>query len=528
MRTEPLLPHPSASARHAIRRSMLLALPTVERFVMGTLIYVLSQMWYDLLSTYILQLHPVPYCDNAATRPCSPEAPPSSQTLFALCLLLALGLLDRAAALLHHCSPRLHAALRLRVYTPLAGMCVGWAFGAAAVQASHALTASRPLKLALSAVGTLLSSLLLLLLRSAFDTLLLSLAVAVAALHSSAAPCVHAARLLRQLELLLSTLLRLLSTALTTMVMILWNDALSKAVVADLTPAEQHKLGTRLWFLWSLSLTFGLSGVSVCLARLRASLAAAAPRAAPPHAAAGGAACGVLCAAVRRQCAQTSWRAEVAAVCSVLEATFGWVTGCAWTNFVGAVWASLDDYPTAAVFFYDLLASLSVSLVAVVWLVASNGARADGAAEGAARLREREHVELYFITTSACFFVGWCYITCLRDLTTVVAALGPGSATNFVGEAVLLALLASALTWALVRLFTLSLRTYSAAAAADAPPPAAAEEAEFGPVLGAGRAHAAEGASLVAGGGAPLEPLHVRPDAADDGAAGGEQLGHGV
>ena len=68
---------------------------------------------------------------------------------------------------------------------------------------------------------------LILLLQSLFDVLLLSVAVAVAALqtssdgHCASMLVVGAARLLRQLELLLSTLMRLLSKALSTLVMIL-------------------------------------------------------------------------------------------------------------------------------------------------------------------------------------------------------------------------------------------------------------------------------------------------------------------
>ena len=52
-------------------RAMNAALPAVEAFVMGTLIYVLSQQWYDLLGTYVVRLHPVPYCGYNGTRVCT-------------------------------------------------------------------------------------------------------------------------------------------------------------------------------------------------------------------------------------------------------------------------------------------------------------------------------------------------------------------------------------------------------------------------------------------------------------------------
>ena len=210
---------------------MAAALPDVEAFVLGTLIYVLSQQWYDLFSIYFFRLHPVFYCDNAATRPCSPEAPWTAQALFAILFLCALSLLERIGAVVLHHFPRLGSAFQLRVFMPIFGMCAGWAFGAATVQLIRALDdvcgGCVWIKMLFAVVVTLLSSSLILLLQSAFDVLLLSVAVAVASLqtssngHCASMLVVGTARLLRQLELLLSTLMRLLSKALSTLVMIL-------------------------------------------------------------------------------------------------------------------------------------------------------------------------------------------------------------------------------------------------------------------------------------------------------------------
>ncbi|KAL3926612.1 MAG: hypothetical protein SGPRY_003220, partial [Prymnesium sp.] len=475
-----------------VRRSMERALPSVDAFVTGILIYVLSQLWYDLLSTYLLQLHPVPYCGSEATRPCCAEAGWRAHATFALQLLLSLGVVDRILAFLRFRSRRLESTFRARIYAPLAGMCVGWAFGSASVQYIRSLddvcAGCVWIKLLFAALVTLLSSFAILVLQSLFDVLLLSLAVAVATLRSCEGHCISAsllavARLLRQLEALLSSLMRLLTKALTTLVMILWNFALSKAVVVNLSSEDLERVGPRLWFLWSLSLTFGLSGVSVALARFRLSLerqqaasqiareqresTLCLPQGRSPVDQPS--VCELLCRAVRRQCSGLNYRAELISLCAVLEATFGWVTGCAWTNYVGAIWSSLDEYPTALVFFYDLLASLSVTLLAVGWLVwcEGSGSTSPSSSSSSDAIREREHVEFYFITTSMCFFVGWCYITCIRDLTTLVAALlGTNEwSVNFAGETILMALFAFLLTAALLKLSTFSLRTYSCAAA---------------------------------------------------------------
>ena len=171
---------------------MVEARPGVEAFVMGTTIYVLSQLWYDLLSMYVLQLQPVNYCKNPHTRPCTPRAAWSRQFGFALLLLLALALLERLMELLGRC-PRLgRSAFRTRVYLPLAGMCVGWAFGGATVELISSLVVATPgfevrIKIGFAVAVTLLSSSLILLLQTAFDALLLSLAACVALVQAARA-----------------------------------------------------------------------------------------------------------------------------------------------------------------------------------------------------------------------------------------------------------------------------------------------------------------------------------------------------
>ena len=68
---------------------------------------------------------------------------------------------------------------------------------------------------------------------------------------------------LRQLEATLVTTLLLLSKAAGTLVMILWNHALSKLIVVDLSDDDLATVGARLWLLWAFSLTTGLAFVAV-------------------------------------------------------------------------------------------------------------------------------------------------------------------------------------------------------------------------------------------------------------------------
>lgn len=481
------------------------AQPSVEKFLLGTAVYVLSQQWFDLLTMYIFALRALPYCKNPVTRPCAPEAVWTVQLAFACGLLATLAVLERVGTAVLECrlaaqQPRddeaiaRGAAVKVRLFQPIAGMMCGWAFGAATVALIRDLDdvcgGCIAIKIVFATLVTILSSSLIVVLQTSFDVTLLCLAAAGATLRSPGSFAAHA---LRELELTLASLLRLLSKALATLVMILWNYALSKAIVAGLSAQELQAVGPRLWFLWAFSLTTGLSLATVLLARARRTLAAQLAAVAA-HRSADDASSGdatrdapptsrrptpsvatVVHRGARAHCAALSWRGELVAVCAVLEATFGWLTGCAWTNYVASVLPTLEAYPTAGVLLSDLGGSLAATLAAVVWLVGAaaiaDPARAphrrdgDGGAAADAS-REREETERYFVTNSLVFFVGWCFVTCVRDLTTLIAAtLGPDvRELTFVGEAVVLGAVASATTAALVHASTLSLRTYGRAA----------------------------------------------------------------
>mmetsp|Transcript_91199 Transcript_91199/g.273874 ORF Transcript_91199/g.273874 Transcript_91199/m.273874 type:complete len:252 (-) Transcript_91199:202-957(-) len=201
------------------------------------------------------------------------------------------------------------------------------------------------------------------------------------------------------------------------------------------------------------------------------------------------------------------------AIIAVLESTFGWVTGCAWTNFVRASLDSLDEYPTATVFFLDLIYSIAVTCVMFVWLVWKarfDGDTKDETASEVGESGDREYVERYFLTTSMCYFVGWCYITLIRDLTTVLAvALRPNDDTiNFLGECVLLGLFALVITLPLIKFSSLSLRTYGRAAAGGQPGHSTVNPMNFlSPPLGNTHVHVDSSVVLPTGRG-PREPLH--------------------
>ena len=140
----------------------------VGTFISGTLLYVLSRQWQDLLAVNVFHLHPLPFCDtahgNLSQLPCTPEAGSGVQFLFAAGMLCV-------AAVVQHASLRNEARWpSLTIVPRMVGMCVGWAFGFAALQALSEMEAwpmfshvsSWVLGAAVSACATLLSALIIL------------------------------------------------------------------------------------------------------------------------------------------------------------------------------------------------------------------------------------------------------------------------------------------------------------------------------------------------------------------------------
>lgn len=114
-------------------------------FLDVTLTYVLSREWQDLLSTYVLHLHPLPHCTTNTVGysifglsfnrrvveigpECSVEASAVTQAYYALCTLLAAALLQGISL---RCCTGSHTSGQI---TSIIGMCVGWGAGDSVVK----------------------------------------------------------------------------------------------------------------------------------------------------------------------------------------------------------------------------------------------------------------------------------------------------------------------------------------------------------------------------------------------------------
>jgi len=478
----------------------LLGSPAVSEFLDGVMLYVLSKEWYDTFATHLLQLHPLPYCsEDDSELPCTLEASAASQLSFAVVMLLGATVLVRLTECFGQsaCAEGGGSGSSLSIVPPMAGMCVGWAFGFAAVKWLTELDGSIGVfqahpglaNLALSAAATLGAAVLIVVCRP--STLGLACGVTPLGLPTTAR---RAARVvLGELE----GVWRLSARAVSVVVMMLWTKGLSLMLVEGTEPAQrQGPMYVRMLLFWAVSLTMGgsLASLSIirqragCIDELRAgssSLALITPTPLPPR------------ELLWQRINSTAVRAHALAL---LEQTVGWAVGCAWTNLVLAS-TSLASFPTLKVTSWDLLVALSLTLLAICWFFFTRppaGAmnsffprRSYGERDAAGETKmststprgltanrvsyhaptptkaltgpssgevERAQVELFYLTNAFSFFVGWAWVSFLRDLQTLIARiasssdlLSGGAAWSYLSEALCATTFGPGLTWLLVR-----------------------------------------------------------------------------
>jgi hypothetical protein len=211
----------------------------------------------------------------------------------------------------------------------------------------------------------------------------------------------------------------------TNQVKIAWAFSFKGFLTWGVSPHQQGSaLFDRALLLWAVCLTFVFSALTLLLQRWRGLLESNA-------AASDGAA---------RAAAGLDWRALCVQYLLLLEATFGWVTGCAWTDALVAytpLGENTIERPWVAA--EDVLVASAFTALGVLWLVSSG--QAVGASAAVVH-HARAHAEAAFATNALCFFVGWSWVVVLRDGTAMVflalaryvASLGDSARTAVVGS----------------------------------------------------------------------------------------------
>lgn len=378
----------------------------VLRFLEGTIVYVLSKEWADLLAVYIFRLHAQPYClpqdidgtwlsctDSGVSafmaracgtgrqtpRVCSAEAAAWVQAGYAIVLLFVAQRARIMASSVYR-----HGA---DTATSMTGMCVGWSAGAAAVQWFRELDDEprRPHSHASN----------------------LSLAMAMTLACATALACGAGAPTDEWV---------LAGKALRTLVCVVWTFALTELLKSGLTQGQlggaRIEVWERLQLLWAISLTAVLSIGEGYLVRCRRWIElheAAARRAAESE---------VAPSSRRSSCASRACgaaRAWTSSLLELLEGAFSWTTGCAWTDALLSNIGSLTSYPTPSVTTSDAAVAMALLGVALGWLLLGGEPR-PGGLQDEDKL-DRSKVERHFLTNAASFFVGWVWVVLLRDIS---------------------------------------------------------------------------------------------------------------
>lgn len=475
----------ASSAVETLHRRAVSTTPAVLRFVDGVVLYVLSREWHDLIATNIFLLHPLPYCDAPDSKlPCTREASSGAQLCFALAMLLGAVLVYLLLSGRTPFRPLSDRWPSLAILPPMFGMCVGWAWGLAAVQRlvelddEWAVARAHPglVNLALSAAATPAAALLALACRPS------TLARGCCGVPRGTCAALHHN---------LDGAWRLCARALSVVVMMLWQRAAALILVEGAGVVEvRGPIYERMLLFWAVAITatgaLASSHIVACSARSAAALAAAdAPDAADgadgARARGGPLLCGMQpcrpsawresCSSAWQWCVRwweasdglAWWRLALAVqMLAFIEQTFGWVISCAWTDWVVAS-TSLGDFPTPTVALKDLGIALCLTALVVVWLLfatphiseaagrhvatplapmgaaardddATTERRSDDAESGPnGRPRTdagggsqatgpgRTELELLYLTNAFSFFAGWAWVAWLRDLSTLLA-----------------------------------------------------------------------------------------------------------
>jgi hypothetical protein len=246
---------------------------TIFTFVDGTVVYLLSKQWTDLLSIYIFRLHKIPFCQ--APDDCGTEAPTWQLLLFALGMLGAAGLVRWYVSRFEERIPS------LSIVPSMCGMAVGWSIGSVltsavgSVGSCESLTTCNLINLTIALLGTVMCAIVIRMGRPTCDCRGSESAATADAWRARATSCER--RVDRCGALLVSfgssighQVFQTFLFGIKYGLMILWCFVASSAITWGVDPQTQDTpFYGRLLVLWAISLTATLSALAVFLARSR-------------------------------------------------------------------------------------------------------------------------------------------------------------------------------------------------------------------------------------------------------------------
>jgi len=365
-------------------------LKTVIDFLESAAVFALSRMWSDLISAFIFELHAIPYCGGYAATECTPEAPSSAQFVYALCAVPIAGLLKHLAESSGLTSlPGMYDDIPMMLK-----YIVGWGFGNAFQKYLIEVKEDNPglcygddctlINVGFAIAATLASAVVIFILRPAAKEI----------------ECGDSA-VINWLEDLLEDILQMVIRGAEVVAMVLWYYAaynfshLNASGVAVVSNIDIFWACTAT-FLGAIFMVF-LESVEQNMARIKA--AAHIPE------------------------SQSHWTDAVILFSDVIQSCFGFVTGCAWSDWLFETVTVLNAAPTFPVIVTNLIIVCALTVMSCYWLIMSASSEGieesthmteeEKKAKAAAKATDRSEVEKQFFSSALGFFVlgGWLTVT---------------------------------------------------------------------------------------------------------------------
>ena len=365
----------------------------VADFLEGAAVFVLSRMWSDLLSAYLFGMHAIPYCGGFVATLCATEASSSEQFLYAAYAVPVAWLLKHLA--------------ESSGLTSLPGMfddipmifkyIVGWAFGNAFQQLLIEVKTDNPglcnadgsctlVNVGFSVAITVFSGIVVLLLKPYADTI-----------EWGDGKCTN------WMEDLFEDILQMVIRGAEVVSMVLWYYTAYELTHTQYTVGFQGHMD----LFWAFTMTFVGSLFMVLLETMEQSVKKIKARelVSPdaPH-----------------------WADAVVLFSDMVQTAFGYVAGCAWSDYLYQAAAVLNKNPTWDVILSNLAIVVLISVLSCYWLIMN--ASSDGLeesltmtedekrAKAEAKATDRGEVEKAFFAGTLGFFVLGGWLTVVRNL----------------------------------------------------------------------------------------------------------------
>ena len=395
----PLKPSRLSAFRHRGTKKLLGAASSLGLFWDGTMAYIVSKIWYDCFHIYLFRLDARPHCEGGGCAHLEGSWREG---------LLTLGLCAACATVNYASKEGILAKIpSISTVPTITGMLAGWSLGDTLVELRGELVTAYPEALCNTAINDCTTFSIL----ATLSLTMIGGLLVVAMLPLSRAIDFGDSVWIDRLERWLETMFQLIIKSLATSLMVLWTTVLTEWEVLGIDRSGIGEVGRQLkWdverdsaeqlqhislvhthIFWAAALTWAGSLLGSWFEKLEEYLGFHDNE--PDE----------LAGRIAKE------------ISDIVQATLGWVAGCAWTDVAADLFppTSWDPDPDArgmVVVLYNALWAAVLSIACAAFLVVTNK-------EGARDLRNRDDMEHAFLAGAMSFFVGWQWIVTIRGLS---------------------------------------------------------------------------------------------------------------